>query len=124
MLTVIYDSLGNRNQNSWGKGGGGDWSHPKATILRAGDIVDISAAAVSPGDEAPEYHFAVQRSGRVFETRRDWAPKPDWVWHVSADDIGKHIVVKVAARRKKAYYQFQDADDYTYALYDVLPSAS
>ncbi len=49
MLTVIYDSLGNRNQNSWGRGGGGDWSHPKATILRAGEIVDISAGSRQPG---------------------------------------------------------------------------
>lgn len=60
----------------------------------------------------------------MFETRQDWAPTPDWVWHVSADDIGRHVVVKVAARRKKTYYPFQDADDYTYAVYDVLPPPS
>lgn len=124
LLTVIYDSLGNRNQNSWAKGNGGDWSDPKATTIRAGDVVDISAAAVSPGDEAPEYHFAVQRSGRVFETRQDWAPTSDWVWHLSAGDIGKGVFVKVATRRPKNYYQFGDADDYVTLSYDVLPPAS
>jgi len=122
VLTVIYDSLGNRNQNSWGKGQGGDWSHAKRTVVRAGDVVDISAVAVSPESELPEYHFAVQRSGRSFETRQDWASTPDWIWNVTADDIGKHVVVKVAARQKKSYYQFRDADDYTYAVYDVLPA--
>jgi hypothetical protein len=121
LLTVIYDSLGNRNQNSWGKGSGGGWSHAKTTTIRAGEIVDISATAVSPVDDAPEYHFSVQRSGRVFETRQDWAAACDWGWHVSADDIGRNVVVKVAARRKKTHYQFRDADDYTYAVYDVLP---
>jgi hypothetical protein len=121
VLTVIYDTLGNRNQNSWGKRSGGVWSHAQRTAIRAGDTVGLSAVAVSPGDQPPEYHFAVQRSGRSFETRQDWAPTPDWEWHVTADDIGKDVVVKIAARRKKSYYQFHDCDDYTYAVYDVLP---
>jgi hypothetical protein len=121
VLTVIYDTLGNRNQNSWGKRPGGGWSHAARTVIRAGDSVGLSAVAVSPGDQAPEYHFAVQRSGRSFETRQDWAPTPDWEWHVTADDIGKDVIVKIAARREKSYYQFRDCDDYTYAVYDVLP---
>ncbi|HUU20157.1 MAG TPA: substrate-binding domain-containing protein [Sedimentisphaerales bacterium] len=32
------------------------------------------------------------------------------------------LVVMISTRRVKDYYQFNDADDYTYAIYDVLPS--
>lgn len=120
-LTVVYDSRGNRNQNSWGKGQGGSWSHPKNTTIRVGDAVHISAIGVCPENAVPEFHFAVQRSGGGFQLRQNWNPTADWKWNIVMDDIGRNVFVKIAVRRPKAYYQFNDADDYTYAIYDVLP---
>jgi hypothetical protein len=120
-LTAIYDSLGNLNQNSWGKEPGGAWSHPKTTTVRVGQQIHFTAIAVSPVPGDIQYRFSVQRSGRSFETRQSWSPNPSWVWGVISADIGRHVVVMVAVRRTKDYYQFGDADDYTYATYDVLP---
>ena len=83
-LTVIFDSCENRNQNSWGKGQGGDWSDSRSTTLLDGDVVDLSAVAVSPGDEPPEFQFSVQRRGGVFQIRQDWSETPNWTWRVSS----------------------------------------
>jgi len=120
-LTAIYDSLGNLNQNSWGKGTGGGWSHPKTTTVRVGQQVLLSAIAISPVPEDIQYQFSVQRSGQSFEVRQDWSPNPNWTWNVVQADIGRGVVVNISVRRVKDYYQFNDTDDYTYAIYTVLP---
>lgn len=121
-LTIVFDDLGNRNTNSWGKGQGGNWSGPKTTILTEGQIVHITAIGISPEPDNMQFYFAIQRSGRSFETRQDWSDKNSWEWTVTRDDIGRNVCVKVAIRRQKDYYQFEGADDYTYATYDVLPA--
>jgi hypothetical protein len=118
-LTAIYDSLGNLNRNSWGKGSGGNWSHPRATVIRVGQQIHLSAVAISPRPGILECRFFGERSKR--NLFRDWSPDPFWTWDVSDHDIGKGITIHVSVRRVKEYYQYNDADDYTYAIYDVLP---
>jgi hypothetical protein len=120
-LTIVQDSLGNRNENSWGKGQGGGWSHPIRTTVRVGEKIRFSARAISPEDDLLEFHFALQPAGGGFQVRQDWSPAAEWAWLVGAEDIGRNVVIKIAVRRPKDYYQFGDADDYTYASYDVLP---
>jgi len=121
-LTAIYDSLGNLNQNSWGKGTGGDWSHRRKTTVRVGETITISAVAVSAAVGDTQYRFSVQRSGRSFEIRQDWSTESTWTWGVAQADIGRNVAAMISVRRQKDYYQFDDADDYTYAVYDVLPA--
>ena len=120
-LTAIYDSLGNLNQNSWGKGTGGGWSNSKTTTLRVGQNINFRAIGLCGVSSELEYQYSVQRSGRSFEVRRDWLDDPLWTWVVEESDIGRHVCVMISVRRKKNYYQFADSDDYTYAIYDVLP---
>lgn len=120
-LSVVFDSLGNRNQNSFGKNSRGDWSHPKTTTARVGQQVDINAIANSPDAVNLEFQFALQRSGQSFEIRQGWSKNPYWNWKVVQDDIGRQVIIKIAARRKKDYYQFADSDDYTYAIFEVIP---
>jgi hypothetical protein len=124
MLKVVSDSLGNVNLNSWAKGTGGNWSHPKNTNLRVGDQIKLSVTAEYRGLGALQYRFSLQRPGRSFEIRQDWSLiKSTWTWNVTKEDIGKGIVIMVAVRAARDYYRLNDSDDYTYALYDVLPTA-
>lgn len=123
-LKIVSDSLGNRNENSWGKTNGGEWSHPKNTKVHVGDIVHIIASASMNEKDALEFKFAVQRSGRSFSTRQEWSKIAEWTWNVEKEDIGRNVVVMISVRKPKDYYQFYDADDYTYAIYDVLPKLS
>ena len=123
-LAVVYDSLGNRNLNSWGKNNTGDWSDSKATTLRVGHRVNLRAIGHCSVSSKLEYRFSLQRSGRSFQIHQDWLPDPDWTWVVENLDIGREVCVMISVRRKKDYYQFGDADDYTYAVYEVLPAIS
>jgi hypothetical protein len=68
-----------------------------------------------------EYQFIVQRSGGSFVTRQNWSNIPQWTWRIEKEDIGKNVVVKVSVRNPKDYYRYHDADDYTYAIYDIFP---
>ncbi len=120
-LSVVRDSLGNRNVNSWGKGQGGDWSDALRTTVHVGDRIRISAEAVSPSDNV-EFQFSLQPAGGGFEARRAWSTAAQWTWAVQSKDIGRHVVIMIAVRRPKSFYQFGDVDDYTYAVYDVLPA--
>lgn len=120
-LTVVQDSLGNRNENSWGKGQGGAWSHGTRTTVRVTEKVRFSAQAISPRDDLLQFHFALQPAGGGFQVRQDWSSTAEWTWVVKPEDIGRNVVIKIAVRRPKNYYQFGNADDYTYATYDVLP---
>jgi hypothetical protein len=120
-LTIVSDSIGNRNMNSWGKGQGGAWSHAKCTTVHVGDAIALYASAVSPTKDQLEFKFSIQRSGRSFFTQQDWGTQSDWIWNVDRKDIGSNIIVMIAVRQLKEYYQFNDADDYTYAIYNVLP---
>jgi len=120
-LTATYDSLGNMNHNSWGKGTGGDWSHLKTRTVHVGQNIAFRVIGHSPTATPLEYRFSVQRSGRCFEIRQDWSTSDSWTWPISNADIGRSVCVMVAVRTPKQYYQFNDADDYNYASYDVLP---
>jgi hypothetical protein len=121
-LKIVTDSLGNRNENSWGKTNGGDWSHPKNTKVHVGNAVHIIASAASINEkDSLEFKFAVQRSGSSFATRQEWSKGAEWTWNIEKGDIGRNVVVMVSIRKPKDYYQFNDADDYTYAIYDVSP---
>lgn len=121
-LTAVFDSLGNLNLHSWGKGTGGDWSNPKTTTIRSGQEVTFQAIAISTVKEPPlEFRYCVQHSGKSFKIRRDWSENPSWTWHVQDKDIGRCVCVMISIRRQKSYFQFNDSDDYTYATYDVLP---
>ena len=120
-LTAVYDSLGNINHNSWGKGTGGDWSQARTTTTRVGQDIVISAVGMCSVPGILDYKFAIQRSGRGFEIRQDWSPRPTWTWSIVREDIGRNVSIMVSVRRVKDYYQFNGEDDYTYAIYDVLP---
>jgi hypothetical protein len=120
-LTAVYDTCGNINQNSWGKGTGGEWSSTKRTVIHVGEEIGICAIAMAENADDIEFRFSVQPSGRAFVTRRDWTRSPEWKWLIQESDIGRRVCVMISIRRRKAYYQFADADDYTYAIYDVLP---
>lgn len=121
-LTATYDSLGNLNQNSWGKGTGGDWSNLRCSTIHSGQSVTIRAIGHSPTNSQIEYRFSVQRSGQCFIVRKDWSPNDTWTWHVELADVGRHVTVMVGIRTVKEYYQFNDSDDYNYATYDILPA--
>lgn len=120
-LTTVYDTIGNVNQNSWGKGTGGNWTKTKRTVLYVGEEIGIHAIAMSEDINNIQFRFSVQPSGGSFETRRGWNTCEEWKWLIQETDIGRGVCVMVSVRRKKAYYQFQDSDDYTYATYDILP---
>lgn len=120
-LTATYDSLGNLNLNSWGKGTGGDWSNLKCGTIHSGQEMTIRAIGHSPTNAKLEYRFSVQRSGQSFVVRQDWSPNDTWTWSVELADVGRHVTVMVGIRTIKEYYQFNDSDDYNYAIYDVLP---
>ena len=120
-LTATFDSLGNVNQNSWGKGSGGGWSHPRSSTVYSGNKLTIHAIGQSPAGATLEYRFSLQRSGQCFVVRQNWSPQNTWIWQVEQADVGRQVTVMVAARTVKDYYQFNDSDDYTYAIYDVLP---
>lgn len=121
-LAAIYDSLGNLNQNSWGKGTGGDWSNLRSGTIAAGQKVTIRAIGHSPTNSRLEYRFSVQRSGQCFTVRQNWSPNDTWTWSVELADVGRHVTVMIGVRTVKEYYQFNDSDDYNYATYDVLPA--
>lgn len=120
-LTTVYDTIGNVNQNSWGKGTGGSWTKTKRTILYVGEEVRIRAIAMAENMDNIQFRFSVQPSGGSFQTRRDWGTSEEWKWLIQETDIGRGVCVMVSVRRIKTYYQFQDSDDYTYATYDILP---
>lgn len=120
-LTTVYDTVGNINQNSWGKGTGGGWTKTRRTVLYVGEEVGIRAIAMAENADDIQFRFSVQPSGGGFQTRRDWGTCAEWKWLVQESDIGRGVCVMVSVRRIKAYYQFGDSDDYTYAIYDILP---
>ena len=120
-LTTVYDTIGNVNQNSWGKGTGGNWTKTKRTVLYVGEEIGIRAIAMSEDTDNIQFRFSVQPSGGSFQTRRDWGTCEEWTWLIQETDIGRGVCVMVSVRRIKTYYQFQDSDDYTYATYDILP---
>lgn len=121
-LTAVYDSYGNVNHNSFGKETGGDWSQPNRCTIYVGDIVTLKAVAQSQGDRPLNYCFSLQPSGQSFSVRQPWSDVDTWTWKVEQTDIGRHVVIMIAVRAEKGYSQFGDADDYTYAIYDVLPT--
>ncbi|WP_277812109.1 hypothetical protein [Chromohalobacter canadensis] len=123
-LTATYDSLGNLNQNSWGKGTGGDWSNLRCGTIHSGQSVTIRAIGHSPTNSQLEYRFSVQRSGQSFIVRKDWSPSDTWTWHLELADVGRHVTVMIEIRTVKEYYQFNGSDDYNYATYDVLPASA
>jgi hypothetical protein len=120
-LTTVYDTIGNVNQNSWGKDTGGNWTQTKRTVLYVGEEIGIRAIAMSEDINNIQFRFSVQPSGGSFQTRRDWDTCEEWKWLIQDTDIGRGVCVMVSVRCKKEYYQFQDSDDYTYAIYDILP---
>lgn len=123
-LTAVYDSKGNINNNSWGKGTGGDWSAPVSCTVYSGDTVTLKAIGQSQNGNPLCYRFSVQPSGRSFVVRQPWSSMDTWTWEIQLSDIGRGVVVMAAVRIEKDYYQFDDCDDYTYAVYDILPPRS
>jgi hypothetical protein len=120
-ITALYDTIGNINHNSWGKGTGGNWTKTRRTVVYVGEEIGIRAIAMAENTDDVQFRFSVQPSGGGFQTRKDWDACADWTWCVQEQDIGRGVCVMVSVRRIKPYYQFRDADDYTYAVYDVLP---
>lgn len=120
-LTVVFDNLGNSNSNSWGKGTGGDWSVQRTRVLRVGNAIHLRALARCRRQGDIEFRFSVQLPGTGLEVRRDWSQNSNWTWHVEERDIGKNVVVAIAVRIAKSFYQFDQCDDYCYATYDILP---
>jgi hypothetical protein len=120
-ITALYDTIGNMNQNSWGKGTGGGWTKTRRTVVYVGEEIGIRVIAMAENTGDIQFRFSVQPSGGGFQTRRDWDTCADWTWCLQEPDIGRGVCVMASVRRIKSYYQFGDADDYTYAVYDILP---
>ena len=123
-LTSISDSLGNINLNSWGKGTNGDWSGGERPTVYVGQKITFIAEGHSPDTSLLEYQFKLQRSGQSLNIQQDWSRLNTWTWHVKHADIGRGTHISIAVRVKKDYYQYRNSDDYTYAIYDVLPEKS
>jgi len=102
-LTAVYDSLGNLNHNSWGKGTGGAWSHKASSTVFAEQQITLKAIGQSSADAPLEYQFAVQRSGQSFDIRQSWSETDTWTWHIEPADIGRGVCVMVAVRLNKDY---------------------
>ena len=123
VIIEIIDSLGNVNKNSWAKKTGGSWSirreNPK---VRVGDEIKFLVYAYSYKNEPLEYKYSVQPSGKSFVTKQDWCSNNTWTWKVIKEEIGLHCCVMLAIRNKRDYHALGEVDDYTYAIYDVLPS--
>ncbi|MEQ9825362.1 MAG: hypothetical protein ABQ298_13335 [Puniceicoccaceae bacterium] len=123
-LISISDTKGNKNTNSWGKKSGGHWSSANQVKIYPGDVIRISATAASPEEKLIEYKFSLQKSGMSFVTKQEWSSDSEWEWSVREEDIGRDVTVMVSVRCPKDFFQFNDSDDYTYAIYDVLPKPS
>lgn len=120
-LITISDTVGNINHNSWGKNSSGNWTKIKRTTLYVGEKIRIQAIANYSEIDSIQFRFSVHPSGGGFQTRREWDNCQEWEWTIGESDIGRGVCVMVSVRREKQYYQFQDKDDYTYAIYDILP---
>lgn len=123
VIIEIVDSLGNINKNSWAKKTGRNWSeireNPK---VRVGDEITFVVYVHLYQNESLECRYLVQPPGKSFLIKKNWCTSNRWTWKIIKEEIGLNCCVKLDVKSKKDYHTLGDVDDYTYAIYDVLPT--